>query len=88
MNGNMKKIIFSKHALEQMGERGAQRHEVEMAIRTGEEFPAKKNRRAFRQNFQYNSQWGKKLYRTKQIVPIVVEYPETLVVVTVYVFYF
>ncbi len=58
MNENMKKIIFSKHALEQMSERGAQRHEVEMAIRIGEEFPAKKNRRAFRQNFQYNSQWG------------------------------
>jgi len=54
MSGNMKKIVFSKHALEQMSERGAQRHEVEMAIRTGEEFPAKKNRRAFRQNFQYN----------------------------------
>ena len=84
----MKKIIFSKHALEQMRERGAQQHEVEIAIRTGEEFPVKKNRRAFRQNFQYDSQWGNKLYRTKQIVPIVVEDPETLVVVTVYVFYF
>jgi len=88
MSGNMKKIIFSNHTLEQMGERGAQRHEVEMAICTGEEFPAKKNRRAFRQNFQYNSQWGNKFYRTKQIVPIVVEDPDTLVVVTVYVFYF
>ena len=79
----MKNIIFSNHALEQMSERGAQQHEVEMAIRTGEEFPAKKNRRSFRQNFQYDSQWGNKFYRTKQIVPIVVEEPETLVVITV-----
>jgi hypothetical protein len=59
-----------------------------MAICAGEEFPPKKNRRAFRQNLQYDSQWANKFYRTKQIVPIVVEYPETLVVVTVYVFYF
>ena len=84
----MKAINFSKHALEQMKERGAERSEVEKAIRFGEEIPAKKNRRAFRMNFQYNQLWGKKFYRTKQVVPIVMEEVENIIVVTVFVFYF
>jgi len=81
-------IKFSKHALEQMQERGADPEEVEKAIRSGEEIPARKNRRAYRLNFQYDRIWGGRLYRTKQVVPIVVEEATDFVVVTVYVFYF
>ena len=81
-------IKFSKHALEQMEERGADPEEVEKAIRSGEEIPAKKNRRAYRLNLQYDKLWGDRLYRTKQVVPIVVEEANDFVVVTVYVFYF
>ena len=81
-------IKFSKHALEQMEERGADPEEVEKAIRSGEEIPARKKRRAYRLNFQYDKIWGGRLYRTKQVVPIVVEEATDFVVVTVYVFYF
>jgi hypothetical protein len=71
-----------------MQERGAKPGEVEAAIRFGEEIPLKKNRRAYRLNIQYNNQWGKKFNRTKQIMSIVVQESETLVVTTVYAFYF
>ncbi len=50
----MKPIVFSKHAQEQMIERGAAEDEVIEAIRTGEEVPAKGSRQGFRKNFQYN----------------------------------
>jgi hypothetical protein len=81
-------IKFSKYALEQMEERGADSKEVEKAIRAGEEIPAQKNRRAYRLNFQYDRLWAGRFYRTKQVVPIVAEEAGDFVVVTVYVFYF
>ena len=50
----MKPIVFSTHALEQMG---AQQSEVEIAINAGEEIPAKQGRRAFRKNISFNATW-------------------------------
>ncbi len=82
------KIIFSKHALEQMEERGAARSEVSEAITAGEKVLAKKGRVGFRLNFQYNERWAGKQYRVKQVMPVVVEEKGCYVVVTVYVFYF
>ncbi len=84
----MKTIVFSNHAREQMSERGATEDEVVEGIRTGEEVPAKRNRRGFRKNYQYNRLWGGKTYAIKQVLAIVVEEPDTIVVVTVYTFYF
>lgn len=84
----MKRITFSKHALEQMAERGATADEVEEAIRLGEEVPAKRGRRGFRRNFQYEQIWGGRTYAIKQVLAIVAEEPEELVVVTVFAFYF
>ena len=71
-----------------MEERGANKNEVEEAIKKGERIPAKRGRRAYRRNFQYNKEWGGKLYSMKQVMPVVVEENETIVVVTVYTFYF
>lgn len=82
------KVVFSKHALEQMEERGATRSEVSQAIAGGERFPAKKNRLGFRLNFQYEAKWAGKYYRINQVVSIVVSENDSYVVVTVYVFYF
>lgn len=83
----MKPIVFSRHATEQLSDRGATQKEVEQAIREGEEIPAKKGRRAFRKNFSFQSEWKGKFYEIKQVMPIVIEEPERWVVVTVYVFY-
>jgi len=38
----VKRIIFSKHALERLKDRGASEEEVEKAIREGERIPAKR----------------------------------------------
>jgi hypothetical protein len=84
----MKTIVVSNHAREQMSERGATEDDVVEGIRTGEEVPAKRNRRGFRKNYQYNRLWGGKTYAIKQVLAIVVEEPDTIVVVTVYTFYF
>lgn len=84
---SVKPIKFSQHALDNMFDRGASREEVEQAINTGECFPAKKGRIAFRKNLSYNSVWKGKFYQVKQVMPIVVEEPDKFVVITVYVFF-
>jgi hypothetical protein len=83
----VKPIAFSQHALDNTGDRGATREVVEEAIRLGEGIPAKQGRIAFRKNFPFHSTWRGKQYETKQVVPIVIEEPDGLVVVTVYVFF-
>ncbi|MGH2353051.1 MAG: DUF4258 domain-containing protein [Chloroflexota bacterium] len=81
-------IRFSRHAREQMAERGADEREIVDTVRLGERTPAKRGRQGFRRNFQYNRQWGRKTYAIKQILAIVAEEPDAIVVITVYTFYF
>lgn len=81
-------IVFSDHALFQMQERGASRQEVTETIRDGEKIPAKQKREAYRKNFQFNNKWGNKFYRIKQVMPVVKEEEHSIVVITVYTFYF
>lgn len=83
-----KPIIFSRHAREQMSERGATESEVIETIRTGEEAPAKRGRQGYRRNFQYNQLWGGRNYAIKQVLAIVVAEGDAIVVVTIYTFYF
>lgn len=83
-----KPVRFSKHALEQMAERGATQTQVVETIRNGEIVPAKKGRLGYRKNFEYNQVWGKRKYANQQVLAIVVEENDALVVVTVYTFYF
>lgn len=84
----VKLIEFSRHAEDQLSDRGATRAEVQEAVRDGECLPAKKGRLAYRKNFSFDQDWQGKRYSTKQVMPIVVEEKDKLVVVTVYVFYF
>ena len=82
------RIRYSKHSIIQMAERGATKREVETAILKGEKVPAKKDRYAFRWNFQFGKIWAGQRYHTKQVMPIVKEENSEYVVITVYVFYF
>lgn len=84
----MKPIRFSQHAREQIAERGAKEDEVIQTIYGGEEVPAKRGRKGFRKNFQYNQPWGGRTYAIKQVLAIVAEEADTFIVVTVYTFYF
>jgi len=60
-----KLIKFSQHALDNMADRGTSKEDVELAIKTGECFPAKKGRLSFRKNFSYNAIWKGKFYQVK-----------------------
>ncbi len=82
------KVIFSKHALGQMEERGTRKSEISETIAGSEKILAKKGRLGFRLNFQYDAIWAGKHYRMKQVMPIVAVEKDSYVVVTVYVFYF
>lgn len=84
----MPDIVFSRHALDQMPDRGATREEIETAIRSGEKLPAERGRIAFRKNFSYGQIWKGHYYETKQVVTVIQDEGDRLVVITVYVFYF
>ena len=84
----MQKIVYSNHALEQMDERGTNKTEVEETLLKGERIPAKRERQAYRLNFQYDNLWAGKFYAIKQVMPIVKTEANRTIIITVYVFYF
>ncbi len=81
-------IVFSQHVMDQMVDRGTSEEEIKLTIRDGEEVPAKKGRKSYRKNFNFESFWKGKYYSTKQVIPIVKEESNKIVVITVYVYYF
>ena len=81
-------VEISPHAMEQMRERGATESEVNAAVQNGEIEPARKGRKMYRKNFQFNGTWRGQQYRIKQVAPDVEAESDKLVVVTVFVFYF
>ena len=83
----MKPIVFSQHALDSLDDRGASREEVEEAIRTGEQVPAKLGRVAFRKNYPFHATWKGKHYETKQVMPVVADEQDRWVLITVYAFF-
>jgi len=81
-------IVFSQHVMDQMVDRGTSEEEIKLTIRDGEEVPAKKGRKSYRKNFNFESYWKGKYYSTKQVIPIVKGESNKIVVITVYVYYF
>ena len=81
-------IVIHPHAEERMVERGASREDVIEAVNTGDTYPVKLGRVAFKKNFRYNREWRGEHYRVRQVEAIAVEEGDVLVVVTVIVKYF
>lgn len=81
-------VRFHTHALERLSERGATKTEVEETVTSGESFPAKSGRSAFRRNFVYNSEWRGKFYASKQVEAIAVKEKDAWLVITVLVRFF
>ena len=81
-------IEISRHAREQLQERGASKEEVEAAIRSGVPEPARKGRIMYRKNFQFDAAWRGRHYSVKQVAPVVVKESDRYVVITVYTFYY
>lgn len=81
-------VIVHPHALQRLSERGADKNEVIMTVRTGEHFIAKHGRSGFRLNFIFNGQRNNKYFTTKQIEAYAVLENETWIVITVIVKFF
>ena len=69
----MKRIRFTKHALQQCSERGATKDEIIEAVHRGIREPVKHGRFICRANFQYNRNWQGEFYAIKQVAPVIVE---------------
>ena len=83
-----KPIVFTAHALQRMGERGAHEEDVREAIRIGEREPAQRGLFLYRLNLEFKREWDNRFYNVQQVVPVVAEEEDRLVVVAVYTFYF
>jgi len=66
----MATIVFTKHAIEQLEERGATEAEATLAIEQGESEPARRGRTMYRKNFTFDSDWRGRHYRVKQVAPM------------------
>lgn len=84
----MKPIRFTKHAKEQCDERGASEYEVKQAITNGSREHAKRDRVLCRYNFPSGQSWHGRVYKIKQVAPVIKEMETEIIVITVYTFYF
>lgn len=84
----MKPIRLSRHACENLAFRGATEEEVFGSIRTADWGRSEQGRFECRKDFRFDREWNGKKYATKQVRPIFVDEPATIVVITVYVYYF
>ncbi len=69
----MKKIRFTRHALEQCQERGTNEAEITEAIKSGTREPAKSGRQLCRFNFEFGKHWQGSHYAIKQVAPVIKE---------------
>jgi len=83
----VKPIRLSRHARENMTYRGATEEEVVEAIRQAEWQPAERGRLDCRREFPFGKDWNGRRYASKQVRPVFVAEPDTIVVVTVYVYH-
>ena len=81
-------VRLHPHARERMEERGATEDEVIATVEQGEQFPAKFGRTGFRRNFQFDSKWRGRPYRTKQVEVYAANEDDDWLVITVITRYF
>lgn len=84
---SMKPIFFTKHASEQMRIRGASDEEVIRVIQSAIRQPAERGRLTASLSFPFNSEHYGRFYASKEVIPIFVEEPDRIVVITVYTFF-
>ena len=81
------KILIEPHTLERAEERGASLSEIEDEIHAGFSIPARGNRLAKARVYPFKQERLGKYYEQKRVEVIYVEEQESIVTVTVYVFY-
>lgn len=80
-------IRIEPHTLQRAEERGTSAQEIEDVMRTGTDVPAKGGRRAKAKVYPFRQMRLGKYYEQKRVEVIYTVEAETLVTVTVYVFY-
>lgn len=80
-------IVFEPHTLKRAEERGANAEEIKIVLEQGIEIPARGNRKAKAKVFTFKKERLGKFYEEKRVEVIYVEDEDTIITVTVYVFY-
>lgn len=84
--GDMK-IQIEPHTLHRAEERGTNIEEIRIVLEQGTEIPARGNRKAKAKVFTFKKERLGRFYEEKRVEVIYVEEENTIVTVTVYVFY-
>ena len=80
-------IVIEPHTLRRAEERGTNRQEIQTVLEQGTEIPARGNRKAKAKVFTFKKERLGKYYEEKRVEVIYVEEENTIITVTVYVFY-
>lgn len=81
------KIQIEPHTLQRAEERGTTIEEIQIVLEQGMEIPARGNRKAKAKVFTFKKERLGKYYEDKRVEVIYVEEADTIITVTVYVFY-
>ena len=81
------KIHIEPHTLQRAEERGTTIEEIQVVLEQGTEIPARGNRKAKAKVFTFKKERLGKYYEEKRVEVIYVEENDTIITVTVYVFY-
>ena len=81
------KIQIEPHTLQRAEERGTSIEEIEIVLEQGVEIPARGNRKAKAKVFIFRQERLGRYYEEKRVEVIYVEENDTIITVTVYVFY-
>ena len=80
-------IVIEPHTLKRAEERGTNADEITTVLGQGVEIPARGNRKAKAKVFTFKRERLGKYYEEKRVEVVYVEEEETIITVTVYVFY-
>ena len=80
-------IVIEPHTLKRAEERGTNAEEIKVVLEQGTEIPARGNRRARAKVFIFQKERLRKYYEEKRVEVIYVEEEDTIITITVYVFY-
>lgn len=80
-------IRIAPHTLERAEERGTDESEIKDVINTGSEIPAKYGRIAKAKNYKFKKKRHDKYYEQKRVEVVYMVEKNTIITVTVYVFY-
>jgi hypothetical protein len=81
------KIQVKPHTLKRAEERGTNMEEIKIVLEQGIEIPARGNRKAKAKVFTFKKERLGKYYEEKRVEVIYIEEEDTIITVTVYVFY-